>query len=218
MKILLVAATMNELNWLGELSEVQTDRIVSGVGILNTAINLSKYIFCHKIDLIIQVGIAGAFNPKLNIGSAVAVGCECLPELGVVEASGFKSVYDMGLQANSEIYSNGELINPNTELLNLTALPIVRAGTVMEISTDKNRINRFREQNQIDIESMEGAALHQVCLEKNIPFVQIRGISNAVGDRDKKNWKFHEPMTAVKNSLELLLRMIRQKSTNREHV
>jgi futalosine hydrolase len=125
-----------------------------------------------------------------------------------MENAEFISAFDMGLLPNSVIYNNGLLINPYTALLESTEGPLVRAGTVMEISTDKNRIARFREKNQMDIESMEGAALHQICLELNIPFIQIRGISNVVGDRNKKNWQFNEPMVAVKQSVQLLLETV----------
>jgi futalosine hydrolase len=208
MKILLVAATQNEFDWLGELSEAPHNRLVTGIGILNTAVSLTKYLSLHKTDLIIQVGIAGTLNPDISIGSAVTVSSECLPELGVMENAEFISAFDMGLLPNSVIYNNGLLINPYTALLESTEGPLVRAGTVMEISTDKNRIARFREKNQMDIESMEGAALHQICLELNIPFIQIRGISNVVGDRNKKNWQFNEPMVAVKQSVQLLLETV----------
>ncbi len=37
-------------------------------------------------------------------------------------------------------------------------------------------------------ESMEGAALHYVCLMEKIPFLQIRSISNYIGERNKKKW------------------------------
>jgi futalosine hydrolase len=52
-----------------------------------------------------------------------------------------------------------------------------------------------------DVESMEGAALHYVCIQKNIPFLQIRGISNQVGERDKSKWQFKE---AIQSSNQLL--------------
>jgi futalosine hydrolase len=35
---------------------------------------------------------------------------------------------------------------------------------------------------------MEGAALHFVALQENIPFLQMRSLSNFVGERDKGNW------------------------------
>jgi futalosine hydrolase len=39
------------------------------------------------------------------------------------------------------------------------------------------------------IETMEGAAVFYVCLMEHIPFVQIRAISNYVGETNKNLWK-----------------------------
>ena len=37
-----------------------------------------------------------------------------------------------------------------------------------------------------------GAALHYVCREMNIPFLQIRAASNYIGERDKEKWQMKE--------------------------
>jgi futalosine hydrolase len=41
-------------------------------------------------------------------------------------------------------------------------------------------------------ESMEGAAAAHLCALYDIPFVEIRGISNLVGDRDRSSWQVEE--------------------------
>ena len=50
-------------------------------------------------------------------------------------------------------------------------------------------------------ESMEGAALHYVCLMENVPFLQIRSISNYIGERNKKKWDMMESINNLNNSL-----------------
>ena len=35
---------------------------------------------------------------------------------------------------------------------------------------------------------MEGAAIAQLCALYNVPFLEIRGISNIAGIRDKRKW------------------------------
>ena len=67
-------------------------------------------------------------------------------------------------------------------------MTIVNAVTVNEISTDEKRIEFYRNSLGADIESMEGAALHYVALSENIPFLQMRSLSNFVGERDKNKW------------------------------
>jgi futalosine hydrolase len=44
---------------------------------------------------------------------------------------------------------------------------------------------------------MEGAALHYIGLSARIPFIQIRGISNLVGERNKKHWRIAEAMDSA---------------------
>jgi futalosine hydrolase len=55
---------------------------------------------------------------------------------------------------------------------------------------------------------MEGAALHYVCLQENIPFVQIRSVSNYVGERDKTKWKIQEAIENLNRELLLMINRI----------
>ena len=48
---------------------------------------------------------------------------------------------------------------------------------------------------------MEGAALHYVCLMEKIPFLQIRSISNYVGERNKRNWNMKEAIANLNKKL-----------------
>ena len=57
------------------------------------------------------------------------------------------------------------------------------------------------------MESMEGASLHYICLMENIPFLQLRAISNIAGERNKKKWKMDE---AIINLNKELVRVLNQ--------
>lgn len=54
---------------------------------------------------------------------------------------------------------------------------------------------------------MEGAALHYTCLLENIPFMQVRAISNYVGERDKSKWKMKE---AIRNLNDSIIKIIEE--------
>ena len=64
MKILLVAATQKEIN-KKEFSEF--DVLISGVGMINTTYNLTKILSKKRYDLVINMGIAGSYNPSIKI-------------------------------------------------------------------------------------------------------------------------------------------------------
>jgi futalosine hydrolase len=57
----------------------------------------------------------------------------------------------------------------------------------------------------VQVETMEGAALHYVALQLNIPFLQVRSLSNFAGERDKKRWRMEEAIENLNKELERLL-------------
>ncbi len=178
--------------------EFKLDILITGVGILNTAYQLTTYLNRKKPDLIIMVGIAGTFNPKLALGKVVAVKNDIVADLGVMEKKTWIDGFDLKLiDRNKAPYSKGKLLNTNKVLLERTRLPLVNAVTVNQITTSKATIEIYKNRYKPAIESMEGAALHFIALNENIPFIQIRGVSNYIGERNKKNWKIKE---AVHNS------------------
>jgi futalosine hydrolase len=48
---------------------------------------------------------------------------------------------------------------------------------------------------------MEGAALHYTCLMEKIPFIQLRGISNYITERNKKNWDMKQSILNLNKEL-----------------
>jgi futalosine hydrolase len=55
---------------------------------------------------------------------------------------------------------------------------------------------------------MEGAALHYACILEGVPFIQIRGISNKVGERDKTKWKIPAAIQSSNELVEKILKTI----------
>ena len=80
--------------------------------------------------------------------------------------------------------------------------------SVNEITTSRQKVKFYKQAFNPVIESMEGAALHYVCLMEKIPFVQIRGISNYIAERNKKNWNMKESISNLNNELIRLLKNI----------
>jgi futalosine hydrolase len=44
---------------------------------------------------------------------------------------------------------------------------------------------------------MEGAAAAHVCALYGVPFLEVRGISNLVGDRDRQSWQVEEAVAVA---------------------
>ena len=205
MNVLVIAATDRELTGLKEISftrpSLMVHTAVTGVGLLPSSYAIMQLIARLKPELIIQVGIAGSFNPTLVLGTAVTVRQEMVADMGVYESDVYHDIFDLGLaEKNMPPFEQGAIVNHHDYLINAASLPAVSAVSVNEISTSAEKINVFAEKYKADIESMEGAALHYVCTMQQIPFIQIRGISNLVGERDKTKWKIPESMLAATNA------------------
>jgi futalosine hydrolase len=208
MQVTIAAATRLELRetTLRQTSKHTIDVLYTGVGILSSAVRLTQYVLQHKPGLIIQAGIAGSFDHNSKPGDIVVVKRECLGDTGVHEAGEWKDIFDMGFQQEDEMpFSNKYLVNEWIDKYNALNLPQVTGITINQITTDKARIQMLQTKYVAQVESMEGASLHYVCRLLNIPFIQIRAISNYVGERDKTKWKIKE---AIENLNEAVAKML----------
>lgn len=194
--------TTEKLNYI----DLQLDFLITGVGSINTTYALMKHLQVKKPDVIIMAGIAGAFDQSLKLGDVVAVKQEALADLGVQEKDGYKDVFELKLLAANEFpFKQKKLTNPFKVLMERTKLPTVGSVTINQITSSKKTAALYEANYKAKIENMEGAAFHLVCIKENIPFVQIRSISNYVGERNKQKWKLKE---AVQNLNKELIRLV----------
>lgn len=201
MKVVITSATEKEIiqlkgkivDFSANFGALSIHFHTSGVGLLAASFSITRLIYEEKPDLIIQLGIAGCFDSKMELGKVVIVKEDGLGDQGVEENGRFIDLFD-----DKQLIRNGKPINlkkmPNPFLndLNFSFLDEVTACTVNEVTTHPLRIQQLIENNHFILETMEGASLHYCCLQLGIPFVQIRAISNYIGERDKTKWKFSE--------------------------
>jgi len=178
----------------------------TGVGMLVSAVTLTQLVLQEKPDFVIQAGIAGCFDTADPLGQVAAVREEILGDTGVEEGGAWKDVFDLNLEnPDGAPFANKRLANNQFERLNLLQLPAVTGITVNEITTKPERIGLLRQKYNPYIESMEGAALHYVCGKLQLPYLQIRAVSNYIGERDKAKWKMKD---AIVNLNAVLLNYI----------
>ncbi len=211
MNILVIAATKIELEWAKKKLKNNTDIqfMEAGIGVLATCFNLMKAIMLTKPNLIIQIGIAGSLDKNIKLGSTFYVKQDTIADLGVWENKQWKSLADLHLiSAKQLVYENESLTSKNKVFQNFSLnekITLANGITVNQISTNK----KFIAQNQkAIIESMEGAALHFVCNNLQLPYLQIRSVSNYVGERNKVKWKIKE---AIQNVNEEVVRLLGSK-------
>lgn len=211
MRFLLCAATELEieatLSFLGKHPEYKTkmDVLITGVGLTATTYQLTKKILTDRPRFVLQAGICGSLDNYLKPGKIVVVEKESIGDLGVVEKGSFTSLFNLGfLQLNEYPWTSGKLCN-NIAVLQKTGLTIADGVTINEITTNSQRIQFYRDELKANIETMEGAALHYVCLSEKIPFLQLRCVSNYVGERDKNKWALREAIMNLNIELQRLI-------------
>ena len=200
MKVLIVAATEFEIKPLIQ-TQKNVEILITGIGITATIYHLTKKLLTNHYDLIIQAGIAGMFPGKFNPGAVLVVKEDSFADVGIEEKGAFQTLFEYGfLDKNEFPFSDGKLPNPSG-VLEKIPLSAATAITVNMVSDNIARNEKSREKYHSDIESMEGAAFHYVCLQQKIDFLQIRSISNVVGERDKSRWTIDSAIRNLNNEL-----------------
>ena len=208
---LVIAATANEIApFLNTYREDQKsfgsiDILITGIGLTATTWSLTKQVGIKRPDMVVQAGIGGCFDPSIQLGTVFVVQRDTIADLGVTEKTNVKTIFDLKLAAgNQHPFKNGWLIN-NSDLIQKTGLKKISAVTVNKITTGQSMIDSYLKKFKPQVESMEGAALHYVCLQEHLPFLQLRAVSNYIGERDKKKWLLKESIINLNHQLTRLL-------------
>lgn len=203
MQILVIAATELEIKPFIETASA-TDVLITGVGVPAVLYHLQKRMQQIDYDLIIQAGIAGTFNKAAKPGEVVFVKQDTFGDIGMEEKENFVSIFNSGLADKNEFpFTGGWLIN--TQGMNMQMnLQAIKAITVNKVSDSELQKQQYINNFNADIESMEGAALHYICLQENIPFIQLRSISNIVGERNRDKWMMKEAIENLNIQLQQL--------------
>ncbi|HQZ50649.1 MAG TPA: futalosine hydrolase [Chitinophagaceae bacterium] len=209
MNCLIVAATPIEITpFLGyfKSSNIKNiDVLITGIGLTATTYSLMRQLRLNKPDLVIQAGVGGCFDTSIPLGQVVVVKQEAIADQSVIELNQLKTLFDLKLVPQDQFpFKKGWLIN-NNEVLKKPSLRKVKGISVNEITTSKQKVKFYNETFNPVVESMEGAALHYVCLMEKIPFIQLRAISNYITERNKKKWNMKESITNLNKEIIKLL-------------
>jgi futalosine hydrolase len=218
MKILLVAATPQEISPLMHWMQASASHVIddtffwgatlqlkvllTGVGSTATAWHLGVSLTKERPDWVINAGIAGALDLNLALGAVVQVVSEHFADLGAEDADGsMLSLVELGLLPPNEFpYTDGVLRLPEQSVVPF--LPVVEGITVNRVHGCSSSIEQVKARfPTAAVESMEGAAVYYGCLHAQVPFVQIRAISNYVAPRDRSTWQIGLAVQQLNNVL-----------------
>jgi futalosine hydrolase len=187
----------------------QIDILITGVGMVPTAVGTTMALACYRYDAVINAGVCGSFNTEIPIGSVLNITSDCLPETGAEDGEHFLSIIDLKLLDQDEFpFTGGKLVNDSVFESNLiNALRISSGVTVNTVHGNEKNIAAFLGRHKADVESMEGAAFIYSCKMYKARHIQIRSISNYIEDRDVSKWNI--PL-AVQNLNYVLLDLLNE--------
>jgi futalosine hydrolase len=180
-RILVVAATEREL--------AGHEGLVCGIGPVEAATATARALATASPAAVLHVGLAGGVGLTAGI---LVVGTE--------------SVY-VDLAASIPVVARAE---PDPELLaalreafpDAPALPIATSATVPAPSDTVSQ--GFR------VEAMEGFGVLRACELAGVPAVEVRAISNELGEPDRARWDLERGFETLADALPRLLGALRQ--------
>ncbi len=182
--------------------------VVGGIGAVNTACALTRAFASGPPSLVIQTGIAGAYVPAgVPVGSVVLAAEEMYGDVGVITPAGWLPADAIGIPLVDARDGQPARFNQfpcDPDLVARAAAiagpSIARTGRFLTLAQVTGVASvgdeLYRRFNAL-CESMEGAAAAHVCASYGIPFLEVRGISNLVEDRNREAWRVGDAAAAA---------------------
>jgi futalosine hydrolase len=171
----------------------------AGIGKVNAAHAAAIMIRDYFPSVIVSLGIGGAYpSSGLAVGDLAVAKTEIYADEGVLLKDGFHTLEAIGIptvRTGGRRYFNDF---PSDRALMRKALHAAgrishasagRFATVSSCTGTRKRALEIEKRFDVICENMEGAAVAQISRLYGIPFVEIRGISNIVEDRDTGKWQ-----------------------------
>lgn len=171
----------------GTINNTKVILTTSGVGKVNSARSTQILIDNMKVDLIINVGVAGGITNTLDVCDIVIASKLVQHDFDITAFNHEKGyIPDIGVYIDSDLYLFNIANEVKNELKDIDYnihKGVIASGDIFctsNIMTDK--INK--KFNALCVE-MEGASIAQVCYLSRVPFIVIRSISDVPNGNNK---------------------------------
>ena len=193
----------------------------SGLGKVNAAAAAAAILSGYSVSRLWMWGSAGAYDlAGVEICDVALASEEILGDEGVATISSWQPLDVIGIplidSTQKPVFNRMEVdpleLNRSRQLLSewqrIPGAPQVHLGpfvTVSAVSGSPARARLLSGRYGALCENMEGGAVAQVCLRYQVPFLEIRGLSNRAGDRRKKGWQLSKALSNCQQALVYLL-------------
>jgi futalosine hydrolase len=182
----------------GRLGTVPVLVLHSGVGKTNAAHGATLLLEKFRPALVLLTGCGGAYRNSGMIPGDLAIASEeIFGDEGVITPQGWRSTQYMKLpllrKGKQSFYNtfpmDRKMVNKATRILKGFMPQTGPFVTVSEVTGTQEKADEMEKRFRGICENMEGAAAAQICTLYGVPLLEIRGISNVVKQRDKREWK-----------------------------
>lgn len=199
---------------LGTIGATEVVAQALGLGKANTAAGLALALLAWRPRAVLQIGVGGAYlGSFLSVGMVAAAVDEIDLDLGVRDASGWHGLDAIGFPLTPARDGRPERLNlvPThagllTALMAAAEVAPVRFATLDTLTGDVDAGAALASAHDVAIESMEGVAAAQICDRFGLPFAEVRGVSNIVGERDRTRWNLRAAVHGAADAARALLR------------
>ncbi|MBF0558002.1 MAG: futalosine hydrolase [Nitrospirae bacterium] len=161
---------------------------ICGVGKTNAAHGTALLMERFAPGHVYSIGVAGAYpGSGLRIGDVAVADDEIYGDEGIITGSGFHTIDAIGIPLASvggiDYYNKFPLVVPD---FLRDCGPTGNFVTVSSCTGTTTAAKDMEDRFHAICENMEGAAIAHVCALNEVPFTEVRGVSNVVGDRDAR--------------------------------
>jgi len=197
--VLIVCALREELSGFAERPYATV--VQSGIGPVEAAIATARALAATRYTLVINTGIAGGFRDHVSVGDSVAVFEDYYVEIG--REDGLELDLPSGAMLDEKVVSDPRLLSPYKEGLLGSQLGI--GVTSATVTTSDERAAYLAKRFNPSVESMEGFAVLRAARRASVPAIELRGISNLVGNRASNEWDFKAGRDAAVRAVDAFL-------------
>lgn len=178
------------------------DVLVSGIGPAAAAAATATALALGSYELVLSLGICGGFRGTAVPGDLVVATELVAADLGADSTEGFLSMSALGW-ADDVAAVDPELVTAAAARLgDAVTGPVV---TVSTVTGTRDRADVLAERYGPVGEAMEGWGVLEGARPHGLPVLEVRTVSNVVGDRDTSSWDIPAAFAALSRAGEALL-------------
>jgi futalosine hydrolase len=197
--ILLACAVSKELEFWRERDGVES--LVMGLGPVEAAASVAEALSRRTYGLVVNAGIAGALDGAARIGEGMVVGEERI-ELNLENGEA------IGLPHGERVVESARSESSLVAALRAQGFPVVRGITVSRVTATEETARRLCESYGAQVESMEGFAVLRAAQRAGVAAIEVRGISNRCGARERSGWDFNAGIAGLERVARALFEIV----------